>query len=132
MKLNKKGFTLVELLVVIAIIGILIGMLLAAVQQVREAARRIQCANNIRQLGIACHNFESSRMNFPPGLNWPNFPEDTSRESRGPRVLSGNQRVAWSVFLLPFLEQNNLFDGMQAGTNTVSYTHLTLPTICSV
>ena len=118
MKLNRKGFTLVELLVVIAIIGILIGMLLPAVQQVREAARRVQCANNIRQIGIAAHNYESSRMHFPPGLN---YPTSSGRIRRNVEpILSGGQRVSWAVALLPFVEQNNLFDRMQAGTNNWS------------
>ena len=150
MQLRKKGFTLVELLVVIAIIGILIGMLLPAVQQVREAARRTQCLNNMRQLGLACHNYESAFMEFPPGCNWDT---DSGDDKRNPQIL-GRERVAWSVFILPFIEQNNLHNQLQAATNKwtteweaaltpaglpcasavlpVSYTHLTLPTILLV
>jgi prepilin-type N-terminal cleavage/methylation domain-containing protein len=100
---RSKGFTLVELLVVIAIIGVLIAMLLPAVQQVREAARRISCANNLRQLAIATHNYESVNRRFPVGAtakaypNNPTFPHNFFR---------------WSTLahLAPYLEQQNLYD----------------------
>jgi prepilin-type N-terminal cleavage/methylation domain-containing protein/prepilin-type processing-associated H-X9-DG protein len=115
-KKTSKGFTLVELLVVIAIIGILIGMLLPAVQQVREAARRTQCANNMRQAALACLNYESARMHFPPGLNVPiddsesgafavsfaeniNMPNEPHEDSFG----------SWMVWILPFIEANNVY-----------------------
>ena len=97
---TRSGFTLVELLVVIAIIGILIAMLLPAVQQVREAARRIQCANNIRQLSLGTLNYESAFMKFPPG--WTAISENTSS---GDALLPG---WAWSAELLPFIEQQNV------------------------
>lgn len=93
---RNNGFTLVELLVVIAIIGILIGMLLPAVQQVREAARRTACANNLRQIALASHNFESSYGSFP--------------------MLGEAQEGAhWSSFILPFMEQQNMFDRLSFG-----------------
>ncbi len=92
--MQARGFTLVELLVVIAIIGILVGLLLPAVQAARVAARRLQCQNNLKQTGLALHNHESSRKNIPP---------------LGDYVAAGSA-VYWSVHvrLLPYLEQTNL------------------------
>ena len=95
---SKRGFTLVELLVVIAIIGILIGMLLPAVQQVREAARRADCSNKTRQLGLALLNFESAHQEFPAG--W--AAEDSSAAVSDPGW-------GWTAELLPFLEADPLF-----------------------
>ncbi len=101
---RREGFTLVELLVVIAIIGILIGMLLPAVQQVREAARRTQCLNNLRQTGLAAINFESAHMHFPTqgAINGSFFRGGLDRPTRGVENLS------WIYQVLPFMEQNNL------------------------
>ncbi len=113
---RRTGFTLVELLVVIAIIGILIGMLLPAVQQVREAARRTQCANNLRQAGLACLNYESAFQHFPPGLNVPInqgsgsfFTGQANRMGLSQPAING-KFGSWMVWVLPFMEQNNLFD----------------------
>ena len=113
---RRTGFTLVELLVVIAIIGILIGMLLPAVQQVRGAARRTQCANNLRQAGLACLNYESAFQPFPPGLNVPINQGSGSfytgqANSMGLKQPAINGKFgSWMVWVLPFMEQNNLFD----------------------
>jgi prepilin-type N-terminal cleavage/methylation domain-containing protein/prepilin-type processing-associated H-X9-DG protein len=96
-KRTKRGFTLVELLVVIAIIGILIGMLLPAVQSVREAARKTSCLNNLRQLGLAMLSYDAAFEQFPPSF-----------EIEPGTVLTGNNG-SWSIHgrLLPFLEQTN-------------------------
>lgn len=94
---KNQAFTLVELLVVIAIIGILIGMLLPAVQQVREAARRATCMNNMRQLGIALHNHEGAFAALPPGAN---FSPMGAIHDRGSILIR----------LFPFIEQGNLFE----------------------
>lgn len=114
----KTGFTLVELLVVIAIIGILISMLLPAIQQVREAARRTACANNMRQCALASLNFESARMRFPPGMNFREHANSRTRTPVTPRP--GNpqraQYISWTMYILPFMEQNNLYDEFQIGT----------------
>jgi prepilin-type N-terminal cleavage/methylation domain-containing protein/prepilin-type processing-associated H-X9-DG protein len=101
---NRRGFTLVELLVVIAIIGILIALLLPAVQAAREAARKIQCNNNLKQIGLALHNYHESFNGFPPG--WIVF-----RDVQG-QVIQNQPVWGWGAFLLPYLEQKTLYDYM--------------------
>ncbi|MFK7768779.1 MAG: DUF1559 domain-containing protein [Mariniblastus sp.] len=119
-KPSRNGFTLVELLVVIAIIGILIGMLLPAVQQVREAARRTQCANNLKQLALACHNYESAHGQFPPGLNLPVgpgvFTGSDIHDKTGEEPIN-DRWGSWMVWCLPFMEQNNIYDAMDLREN---------------
>lgn len=110
-KARRTGFTLVELLVVIAIIGILIGMLLPAVQQVREAARRSQCLNNLKQIALACHNSESANMRFPhAGDCSQGFWDSLPGGGRELNPVYEFENMGWSFQILPFLEQNNAYN----------------------
>ncbi len=108
---SATGFTLVELLVVIAIIGILVGLLLPAVQAAREAARRMSCSNNLKQLALASHNFESAYKRFPPG-----FIGGTQNEIANGQHWNStrNSYVGHLVYLMPFMEANALYQPFAA------------------
>ena len=97
---KRLAFTLIELLVVVAIVGVLIGLLLPAVQKAREAANRAKCQNNLHQIGIALHSYHGDHCSFPPGYRWkqrmPDMPTQT------------DPGWSWAAFLLPYLEQDNL------------------------
>jgi prepilin-type N-terminal cleavage/methylation domain-containing protein/prepilin-type processing-associated H-X9-DG protein len=102
--MKRRGFTLIELLVVIAIIGVLVGLLLPAVQKVREAAQRMSCQNNLKQIALACHNYESTNSYLPPGSA--NLP---------PKNINNNPATSQSAasiqaMILPYMEQSNLYN----------------------
>lgn len=113
---GRRGFTLVELLVVIAIIGILVGLLLPAVQAAREAARRMQCTNNIKQLALAAHNFESAYKKLPPGIL-------VSRQGGVINLawlatqFDQHSGVGHLAFLLPYMEQSATYDAINTNSN---------------
>ena len=95
-----RGFTLIELLVVIAIIAILIALLVPAVQKVREAAARMQCQNNMKQLALACHSYADVAGGLPPAIMMSSYNDDPYSNQIGPN---------WAVHLLPYIEQENLY-----------------------
>ncbi|MDX1945913.1 MAG: DUF1559 domain-containing protein [Pirellulaceae bacterium] len=101
---RRGGFTLVELLVVIAIIGVLVALLLPAVQSAREAARRTQCANNMKQLGLALQNYHDVRLSFPPG-----YVEDAKAK---------NEAWSWGAMILPYAEQQGLYQQLGVDRDT--------------
>ncbi|MBV10311.1 DUF1559 domain-containing protein [Rubinisphaera sp.] len=138
----RNGFTLIELLVVIAIIAILVALLLPAVQQAREAARRSSCKNNLKQIGLALHNYHDTHKLFPPGGIGIRLSDGSLqfREANDPVNL-----VGWGTFLLPFVEQGALYDQISSrlfssnspgggtawyndtGANSVNDVHATTP-----
>ncbi len=111
---RRRGFTLIELLVVIAIIAVLIALLLPAVQSAREAARRAQCINNLKQIGLACMNYESAMGVFPPGIK-------------------GSIWGTWMVFVLPFAEQQALYNSWNfMGNNTNTYSGISYSSVYNI
>lgn len=120
-----RGFTLIELLVVIAIIAILISLLLPAVQQAREAARRTQCRNNLKQMGIAFHNYHDVYGQFPLGIMYTQGPNNNLFGNPTNSDIDDNNIQVWTCALLPYMDQVNIYDGIDFSEAIVS--PLTIP-----
>jgi prepilin-type N-terminal cleavage/methylation domain-containing protein len=109
-----SGFTLVELLVVIAIIGVLVALLLPAIQAAREAARRSSCQNNFKQVGTAFHNYLSAHKVFPSGTEYRGQPQANCPDTPQPAGLGGSfSGFGWGTFILPYLEQRTIYDQLE-------------------
>jgi prepilin-type N-terminal cleavage/methylation domain-containing protein/prepilin-type processing-associated H-X9-DG protein len=126
--MRRNGFTLIELLVVIAIIAVLIGLLLPAIQKVRAAAARIQCENNLKQIGIALHSFHNDYDRFPPGLEIPigtgqDGSMDRAECPKCDQPPGPGQFGNWLMMILPYMEQTSLYQqcGTQSNNFTVDY-----------
>jgi prepilin-type N-terminal cleavage/methylation domain-containing protein len=134
MKRHRSAFTLIELLVVIAVISILIGLLMPAVQKVREAANRISCMNNLKQIGLALHMYHDVNLEFPPGYRYVD-PSGSSRaqrhHNRPPPAAFGKPNApgwGWAAYLLPFIEQDNLYKQIDFNLPVESPSCLTIRT----
>lgn len=114
---RPHGFTLIELLVVIAIIAVLIALLLPAVQQAREAARRTQCKNNIKQLGLGLHNYHDTMSLFPMGSMSNSLNSGTKGAWGGANSTPGGSEATWAIFIFPYIDQAPLYNMLAATFN---------------